>query len=427
MGAGSEKKKQFPPVEEQLAYLKKGIVDLFTEEELRDRLQASRRSGRPLRVKVGFDPSAPDIHLGHTVLLRKMKHFQDMGHEVTFLIGDFTGLIGDPTGRSRTRPQLTRQEVLANAETYKEQAFRILSPTETKIRFNSEWLGELGAEGFIRLAAKYNVARMLERRDFRKRYAAGESIRMHEFLYPLVQAYDSVELRVDVELGGTDQLFNLNVGRDIMPDYNLPPQVVMTTPLLEGIDGSEKMSKSMGNTIGISESPGEIFGKVMSISDDLMWRYYLLCTDFSKAAIESMQEEVGKGTLHPRDAKVRLARELVSGFHGETAAREAEEEFQRIFTRGGVPEDVPEACLVEGPVLESGQGGHGWVIHLPVLLAAEGLAASRSAARRLLAQGAVSLDGRRVQEEHLEMEAGRLRQGILLKVGKRRYLRIRKA
>ncbi len=427
MGAGSEKKKEFPPVDEQLTYLKKGIVDLLTEGELRERLQASRRSGRPLRVKVGFDPSAPDIHLGHTVLLRKMKHFQDMGHEVIFLIGDFTGLIGDPTGRSRTRPQLTRQEVLANAETYKEQAFRLLSAAKTTIRFNSEWLGKLGAEGFIRLAARYNVARMLERRDFRTRYEAGESIRMHEFLYPLAQAYDSVELRVDVELGGTDQLFNLNVGRDIMPSYKLPPQVVMTTPLLEGIDGSEKMSKSMGNTIGISESPGEIFGKVMSISDGLMWRYYLLCTDFSQAAIETMQEEAGKGTLHPRDAKIRLARELVSGFHGEVAARAAEEEFQRIFSRGEVPEEVPEICLAEGPVLEPGEGGRGWVIHLPVLLAAEGLAASRSAARRLLAQGAVYLDGTRVQEEHLEMEAGRLRDGALLKVGKRRYLRIRKA
>lgn len=426
MGAGAEKKKEFPPVAEQFTYLKKGIVDLLTERELRERLEASRRSGRPLRVKVGFDPSAPDIHLGHTVLLRKMKHFQDMGHEVIFLIGDFTGLIGDPTGRSRTRPQLTREEVLANAETYKEQAFRFLSAENTTILFNSQWLGKLGAEGFIRLAGKYNVARMLERRDFRKRYEAGESIRLHEFLYPLAQAYDSVELRVDVELGGTDQLFNLNVGRDIMPDYNLPPQVVMTTPLLEGIDGSAKMSKSMGNTIGISEAPGEIFGKVMSISDDLMWRYYLLCTDHPETDIATMREEVGKGTLHPRDAKVRLARELVSSFHGEAAARAAEDEFQRIFSRGEVPEDVPEVCLAEGPVLTPGDGGRDWVIHLPVLLAGEGLVPSRSAARRLLAQGAVYLDGTRVQEEHLEMAADRLKEGALLKVGKRRYLRIKK-
>jgi tyrosyl-tRNA synthetase len=417
---------RFPDVEEQFAYLGKGIVDLLTEKEFRSRLASSRRTGKPLRVKVGFDPSAPDIHLGHTVLLRKMKHFQDMGHEVVFVIGDFTGLIGDPTGRSKTRPQLTREEVEANAETYKQQVFHILDPERTVIRFNSEWLGKLGAEGFIRLASRYNVARMLERRDFRKRYEAGESIRIHEFLYPLAQAYDSVELKADVELGGTDQLFNLNVGRDIMPDFGLPPQVVMTTPLLEGLDGSEKMSKSLGNTVGISESPREIFGKVMSISDDLMWRYFLLCTDLSEKAVEDMKRHVESGTLHPRDAKVRLARDLVAGFHDEAAGDTAAEEFKRVFSRGEVPEEVPGLELVVGPLMEEGEGGDA-VLLLPALIADQGMAPSRSAARRLLAQGAVSLDGERLTDERLPVAATRLRAGVLLKVGKRRYLRLHRS
>jgi tyrosyl-tRNA synthetase len=414
---------RFPPVDEQFAYLGKGIVDLLTPDEFRARLKASQSSGKPLRVKVGFDPSAPDIHLGHTVLLRKMKHFQDMGHEVIFVIGDFTGLIGDPTGRSKTRPVLTREEVAANAETYKEQAFHILDPERTVIRFNSEWLGNLGAEGFIRLAAHYNVARMLERRDFRKRYDAGESIRMHEFLYPLAQAYDSVELKADVELGGTDQLFNLNVGRDIMPDFGLPPQVVMTTQLLEGLDGSEKMSKSLGNTVGVSESPREIFGKVMSISDDLMWRYFLLCTDLSEQAVTDMKRHVADGSLHPRDAKVRLARDLVAGFHDEDAGREAEEEFRRIFSRGEVPDQVPEFTLSVGPLAEVGDDG-ALVVALPALMADQNLAPSRSAARRLLAQGAVSLDGQKVADERLAIAAEQLRAGALLKIGKRRYLKL---
>jgi tyrosyl-tRNA synthetase len=417
---------RFPEVEEQFAYLGKGIVDLLTAEEFRARLTASRNTGKPLKVKVGFDPSAPDIHLGHTVLLRKMKHFQDMGHEVIFVIGDFTGLIGDPTGRSKTRPVLTREEVEANAETYKEQVFHILDPERTVIRFNSEWLGKLGAEGFIRLAAHYNVARMLERRDFRKRYEAGESIRIHEFLYPLAQAYDSVELKADVELGGTDQLFNLNVGRDIMPDFGLRPQIVMTTPLLEGLDGSEKMSKSLGNTVGISESPREIFGKVMSISDDLMWRYFLLCTDLSQQAVEDMKRHVEDGTLHPRDVKVRLARDLVAGFHDETAGNEAAEEFKRVFSRGEVPEEVAVLELTVGPLMEDGEAGDG-VILLPVLMAEQGLAPSRSAARRLLAQGAVSLDGQRVTDERLPLSAAQLATGVLMKVGKRRYLKLQRS
>ncbi len=415
----------FRPVEEQLALLTRGAVDVVTEAELRTRLEAARQAGRPLTVKVGFDPSAPDLHLGHTVLLRKMRHFQDLGHRVIFLIGDFTGLIGDPTGRSKTRPQLTREEIDANAETYKDQAFQILDPARTEIRFNSEWLGKLGSEGFIRLAARYNVARMLERRDFRQRYEAGESIRIHEFLYPLAQAYDSVALEADVELGGTDQLFNLNVGRDIMPEFGLAPQIVLTTPLLEGTDGTEKMSKSLGNFIGVTEPPGEIFGKVMSISDDLMWRYYTLCTDEPLPALEAMQKEAAAGDLNPRDAKVRLARRIVADFCGEAAAEAAASQFARVFSGGQVPDDVPEVALAEaGPFLEAGGGG-GLVVLLAPLLAEEGLAASRGAVRRLLAQGAVRADGEAVTADRLELSRSRLAAGVLLKVGKRRFLRLR--
>ncbi len=415
----------FRPVEEQLALLTRGAVDVVTEAELRTRLEAARQAGRPLTVKVGFDPSAPDLHLGHTVLLRKMRHFQDLGHRVIFLIGDFTGLIGDPTGRSKTRPQLTREEIDANAETYKDQAFKILDPARTEIRFNSEWLGKLGSEGFIRLAARYNVARMLERRDFRQRYEAGESIRIHEFLYPLAQAYDSVALEADVELGGTDQLFNLNVGRDIMPEFGLAPQIVLTTPLLEGTDGTEKMSKSLGNFIGVTEPPGEIFGKVMSISDDLMWRYYTLCTDEPLPALEAMQKEAAAGDLNPRDAKVRLARRIVADFCGEAAAEAAASQFARVFSGGQVPDDVPEVALAEaGPFLEAGGGG-GLVVLLAPLLAEEGLAASRGAVRRLLAQGAVRADGEAVTADRLELSRSRLTAGVLLKVGKRRFLRLR--
>ncbi len=415
----------FRPVEEQLALLTRGAVDVVTEAELRTRLEAARQAGRPLTVKVGFDPSAPDLHLGHTVLLRKMRHFQDLGHRVIFLIGDFTGLIGDPTGRSKTRPQLTREEIDANAETYKDQAFKILDPARTEIRFNSEWLGKLGSEGFIRLAARYNVARMLERRDFRQRYEAGESIRIHEFLYPLAQAYDSVALEADVELGGTDQLFNLNVGRDIMPEFGLAPQIVLTTPLLEGTDGTEKMSKSLGNFIGVTEPPGEIFGKVMSISDDLMWRYYTLCTDEPLPALEAMQKEAAAGDLNPRDAKVRLARRIVADFCGEAAAEAAASQFARVFSGGQVPDDVPEVALAEaGPFLEAGGGG-GLVVLLAPLLAEEGLAASRGAVRRLLAQGAVRADGEAVTADRLELPRSRLTAGVLLKVGKRHFLRLR--
>ncbi|MFQ5669527.1 MAG: tyrosine--tRNA ligase [Acidobacteriota bacterium] len=421
----------FAPVEEQIESLRKGVVDLVTEAELEKKLVASRQAGRPLRVKVGFDPSAPDIHLGHTVLLRKMKQFQDLGHQVVFLIGDFTSLIGDPTGRSKTRPQLTPEEIRRNAETYKEQAFKILDPARTVTRFNSEWLGRLGSEGFIRLAARYNVARMLERRDFKKRYGAGESIRIHEFLYPLAQAFDSVTLKTDVELGGTDQLFNLNVGRDIMPEYGLPPQVVMTTPLLEGIDGTEKMSKSLGNYIGVTEPPGEIFGKIMSVSDELMWRYYLLCTDLTVQEIESRKRRVKNGQLHPRDAKVDLAKIIITDFHSATAAAEAAEEFQRVFSRGQVPAQVAERVVAvheRGRYLldpASNQTPDQSTLLLPVLLADAGLARSRSAARRLVEQGAVKIDGETARSEQFVVGGAKLREGVLVKVGKRHYRRFR--
>ncbi len=407
----SKKPDRFPPVDEQIAFLRKGVVDFLVEAELRKKLERSRRSGEPLLVKVGFDPSAPDIHLGHTVLMRKMKHFQDLGHRVIFLIGDFTGLIGDPTGRNKTRPALTRDEILANAETYKAQAFKILDPERTVVEFNSRWLGELGSEGFIRLAARYNVARMLERRDFKERYEKGESIRMHEFLYPLAQAYDSVFLKADVELGGTDQLFNLNVGRDIMPGYDLAPQVVMTTPLLVGTDGVNKMSKSLGNTIGVEDEPREVFGKLMSISDELMWSYYTLVTDWSESEIADRKARVASGALHPKDAKAELAARIVTDFHGAAAAGDAKEEFERMFAQKGLPDDIAEVSL-------PAEGDAVWLVKTLVTL---GAAKSNGEAKRLIRGGGVSIDGERVTEEGRELA---LPGPYLLQVGKRRFFRV---
>lgn len=403
----------FRPVDEQVEILRRGVVDLFTEDELRRKLDRSRAAGRPLTVKVGFDPTAPDIHLGHTVLLRKMRQFQDLGHRVIFLIGDFTGRIGDPTGRSKTRPALTREDVERNAETYRRQCFKILDPERTEIRFNSEWLGALGSEGFIKLAARYNVARMLERKDFRARYDAGQTIAIHEFLYPLAQAYDSVVLQADVELGGTDQLFNLNVGRDIMPDYDLEPQVVMTTPLLEGLDGVEKMSKSLGNYVGVDESPREIFGKLMSVSDELMWRYYDLCTGVSAEGIAEMKRLVRENQLHPKKAKEGLAMRILADFHGEAAAREAQAEFQRVFSSDGVPDEVPEFRVAS-------EGGR---VFLPKVLVSCGLASSSSEATRLIKQGAVRIGAERVHADVREIDA-RPGETILVKVGKRHFARI---
>ena len=383
------------------AYLTKGCVDVITAEALKAKLA----HGRALTVKVGFDPTAPDIHLGHTVLMRKMKHFQDLGHRVIFLIGDFTGMIGDPTGKSKTRPPLSREEIEANAETYTKQAFNILDADKTEVRFNSEWLGALGSEGLIRLAATYNVARMLERRDFRQRFEAGQSISVHEFLYPLAQAYDSVSLEADVELGGTDQLFNLNVGRDIMPAYALDPQVVMTTPLLEGTDGVDKMSKSLGNYIGVSEPPTVMYAKVMSISDDLMWRYYTLLTDL---APEDIDREQAKG--RPMESKMGLARLLVTDFNGKDAAKAAEEEWRRVHQQRQAPSELRVVRLAPGPFKPH---------HLMVRA---GMARSNGEAVRLLRQRAVRRDGTVVEAGlELVLEPG---DGFVLSVGPARHVKV---
>ncbi|PYQ27416.1 MAG: tyrosine--tRNA ligase [Acidobacteria bacterium] len=391
-------------LDEQLAYLAKGAVDLIEKNDLKTKISR----GKPLTIKVGFDPTAPDIHLGHTVLMRKMRHFQQLGHRVIFLIGDFTGLIGDPTGKKTTRPALTKEEVLQNAETYRKQVYKILDPVKTEIRFNSEWLGALGAEGMVRLAAKYTLARMLERDDFKKRFQSQQPIAIHELLYPLAQAYDSVALQCDVELGGTDQLFNLLVGRDLMREYGLEPQCVLTTPLLEGLDGVEKMSKSLGNYIGINEEPSQIFGKVMSISDDLMWKYYLLCTDLAPSEIESI-----KTSSHPMDAKKQLAKTIIRDFHGDEAADAAEAEFRRVFSERQIPTDLEEKSLPAS--------------HEPQLLAKvitlAGLAESNKDAQRLIAQGGVLVDDVKVDSTRhaLDASAGR---SYLLKVGKRRFAKI---
>jgi tyrosyl-tRNA synthetase len=386
---------------EALEMLVKGCVDVVTRPSLEQKLAR----GKPLVVKVGFDPTAPDIHLGHTVLMRKMKAFQDQGHRVVFVIGDFTAMIGDPTGKSKTRPPLSEEEIAQNAETYKRQAFKILDPQKTEVRFNSEWLGALGAAGFIKLAATYNVARMLERRDFRQRYEAGQSISVHEFLYPLAQAYDSVALVADVELGGTDQLFNLNVGRDIMPSFGLEPQVVLTTPLLEGTDGVEKMSKSLDNYIGVTESPQDMFAKVLSISDELMWRYYLLLTELSPAEIE---KERAQGV--PMASKLALAGRIVQDFHGAALAEEADSEWRRVHQQKQAPSDMRAVRITAGR-------------HKPrELLAAHGLAASKSDAERLLRQRAVKKDGVALEAgQDLEAAAG---SSFVLSVGAARFLRV---
>jgi tyrosyl-tRNA synthetase len=395
-------------IEEQFAYLTKGCVDVVRGSELRTKLARAGETGRPLTVKVGFDPTAPDLHLGHTVLLRKMKHFQDLGHRVVFLIGDFTGLIGDPTGRSKTRPPLTRDEIVQNAETYKTQVFRILDPDKTIVDFNARWLTPLGAEGLVRLAARYNVAQMLERRDFKQRFEAGKPIAVHEFLYPLAQAYDSVFLEADVELGGTDQLFNLNVGRDIMPGYGLEAQVVMTTPLLEGTDGVEKMSKSLGNYIGVTETPADMFGKLMSISDELMWRYYLLLTDESAASVDRLRSAVAAGTTHPKQAKVDLAKRIVTDFHSAGEAERAASQFEARFTRGELVADSLAEVVVAIP-----EGGMG----LAKLVAEAGLAVSSSEAMRKIQQGGVKVDRSRVTDAKARVQSAQL--PLTLEVGRR--------
>jgi tyrosyl-tRNA synthetase len=386
----------FASVDEQLAYLKKGSAEIIREAELRAKLEKSRASGKPLRVKLGMDPTAPDLHLGHTVVLRKLKHFQDLGHTAIFLIGDFTGMIGDPTGRSATRPPLSREQIEQNAETYKAQVFKILDPQKTVIDFNRRWMGALTADDFVRLMAKYTVSQLLEREDFHKRFQEEKPISVHELLYPLVQGYDSVALEADVELGGTDQKFNLLVGRELQRAYRQESQVVLTTPILEGLDGVQKMSKSLGNAIGIHEPPLEMYGKVMSISDEMMWRYYELLTDVQVAEIEKMKRET-----HPMQAKKELARRIVADFHSAEAAERAAEDWAKQFQKDEVPESAEEVAVelkeLGGSVDESSRA----VIRLDRLLVKCGLAASATDAARKLRQGSVRVENEVSKEPRL--------------------------
>ncbi|HEX7997241.1 MAG TPA: tyrosine--tRNA ligase [Pyrinomonadaceae bacterium] len=400
-------------IDEQLAYLRQGTTEIIREEDLRAKLERSARTNRPLRVKLGADPTAPDIHLGHTVVIRRLRAFQELGHTVVFLIGDFTGLIGDPSGKSATRPQLSREEIAANAETYKAQIFKLLDPEKTEIRFNSEWMDKLGSAGFIRLASHVTVKQILERDDFQNRLAEERPIALHELLYPLVQAYDSVALEADVELGGSDQKFNLLMGRNLQREYGQEAQVCIITPLLEGTDGVQKMSKSLGNYIGINEAPAEMFGKVMSITDELMWRYYELCTNLRTEEIRQLREAAESGERNPRDIKVELAQRIITDFHSAAEANAAEEEFNRVFRSKQAPDEI-EVREVEA--------GVAWP--LPQLLFKTGLAASVAEARRLIEQGGVRIEGVRQAETGIvfKINAG---EESLLQVGKRRFLRVR--
>jgi tyrosyl-tRNA synthetase len=392
----------FPPVEEQLAYLKKGAAEIVKESELRSKLERSRASGKPLKVKAGFDPTAPDLHLGHTVLLRKLKHFQDLGHTVIFLIGDFTGMIGDPTGRSATRPPLTREQIAENAETYKAQVFKILSPEKTVVDFNSRWFSKFSAEDFIRLTAKYTVAQVLEREDFHKRFHDEKPIAMHELLYPLAQGYDSVALEADVELGGTDQKFNLLVGRELQRTYGQESQVVLTTPILEGLDGVNKMSKSLGNAIGIHEPPLEMYGKVMSISDEMMWRYYELLTDVRVDAIAQMKADVAGGKAHPMALKKELARGIVADFHSVEAAAKAAEDWAKQFQNDQVPEEIEMAHVPFADVANR----EGDAVRLAKVLVKIGFAPSTSEADRKIKESAVSVDGAKTTTPMVKTQVG---------------------
>lgn len=394
-------------VAEQMAVIKRGCVELLVEKELEDKLA----TGRPLIIKAGFDPTAPDLHLGHTVLIQKLRQFQQLGHDVHFLIGDFTGMIGDPTGKSETRKVLTCEDVLRNAETYKEQVFKILDPEKTKVVFNSSWLNELGCGGMIGLASKYTVARMLERDDFHKRYTSQQPIAIHEFLYPLIQGYDSVAMKADVELGGTDQKFNLLMGRELQREWGQTPQCVLTMPLLEGLDGVNKMSKSLGNYIGISESPDEIFGKVMSISDDLMIRYYELLSDMTVAEFEKLKSGMADGSVHPMAAKKALGRELVDRFHGAGQGQQAEDTFVKRFKENEIPDEMPQVSYraADCPLL------------LAKALTEAGLTKSNGEARRSIDQGGVKLNGEKVGNANLELSASG---EYIVQIGKRRFVRI---
>ena len=403
----------FLPVDEQLDLLQKGAAEIIRVSDLRERLEKSRATGIPLRVKAGFDPTAPDLHLGHTVLMRKLKHFQDLGHQVIFLVGDYTSLIGDPTGRSATRKPLTREQIDQNAKTYTDQVFRILDREKTEVRFNSEWLGKLTFEDIIRLAAKFTVSQMLERDDFHRRFQNEQPISLHEMLYPIAQGYDSVALKADVELGGTDQKFNLLAGRELQRDFGQPSQIVLMTPIIEGLDGVQKMSKSLNNAIGIHEPAQEMYGKLMSISDTLMWRYWELLTDLRQSEIDQMKADVSTGKLHPMEAKKRLARTIVGGFHSEEATLAADENWARQFQQKS--DDVEGLEEVHVAPSEIGVDAEGR-IRISKLLTAAGLAASSSEADRKVKEGAVRIEGEVIKQAHLPLD-GRTR--LTLRVGKR--------
>ncbi|MEO8573059.1 MAG: tyrosine--tRNA ligase [Pyrinomonadaceae bacterium] len=398
-------------IDEQLTSLKKGTVDLIREEDLKAKLERSAKTGKPLRVKLGLDPTAPDIHIGHTVVIRKLRAFQDLGHTVIFLIGDFTGMIGDPSGKNVTRPPLSREEINANAETYKAQMFRLLDPGKTEIRFNGEWMDKFTAADFVKLAAKTTVKQILERDDFTKRMTDEKPISLHELLYPLVQGYDSVALEADVELGGTDQKFNLLMGRNLQREFNQEPQVIMTTPLLEGLDGVNKMSKSLGNYIGIEEQPDQMFGKVMSISDELMWRYYELLTDTSIDEINALKFKCESGAEHPRDLKVALAKSIIADLHSEQSAEKAEEEFNRRFVKKEMPDEIEELQIAWG------------TRKLVDLLTESGMASSKGEARRLIEQGGVRVNGEKATAASAEISLDAA-DSVLLQVGKLKFLKV---
>ncbi|MCH7978913.1 MAG: tyrosine--tRNA ligase [Acidobacteria bacterium] len=416
-----------PEIEQQMEALRRGTVEIIREEDLRQKLVRSRETKTPLRIKLGCDPTAPDLHLGHTLVLRKLKHFQELGHTVIFLIGDFTSLIGDPSGRTVTRPPLAPEQIAANAETYKSQVFKLLDPEKTRVQFNSTWLSRLSSEELIRLCSRYTVARILERDDFEGRYKKGVPIFMHELLYPLMQGYDSVALKADVEVGGTDQKFNLLVGRDLQREYGQPSQAVITVPILEGTDGVQKMSKSLGNAIGLTEPPGEMFGKVMSISDELMYRYFELLTDLSIPEISKLRQKVASGAVHPMATKMDLARRIITDFHGAQQARQAEEEFSRVFRQREQPAEIETRSLSADRVLakrnaQPGKAGEERPIKLDRLLAGVGLASSNAEAARKLKQGAVSINGRRCREPLFHLDTSRTNE-LLVQVG-RRHLKV---
>lgn len=426
----------FKPVDEQLAYIKKGAAEIIPEPELRASLEKSLKTGKPLRVYLGVDPTAPDIHLGHTVVLRKLKHFQDMGHTAVFLIGDFSAMIGDPTGRSETRPPLTREEVDANAKTYLDQVFKILDPGKTEVRYNSEWLGKMSAEDIVRLCSHYRLARMLEREDFRSRLDKNQPISVHELLYPLLTAYDAVSLKSDVELGATEQKFNLLVHREIQREYGLPGQTILTMPILVGLDGSRKMSKSFGNYVGITEPPQEMFGKLMSIPDELMWTYFELVTDRTPLEIAALKSDIAAGKLHPMDAKMKLATEVVSTFQGADAARKAADNFQRVFRDRQAPQELEEIALKLLPMGVSVRRAtkDNFTSHMVQdlsassekwsrLLAALGLTGSTSEAERLIKQGGFEIDGQSVSDPTVKLDMTS-RGSYAVRVGKKKFVRI---